>query len=122
MSPTSAVPHAHRLVRSPRSIAVEDLRRCRIGPLPPRRHHAANPRRRTREAGGTCVAQIRQLEMRVRVDEAGQHGDVAEIDLAPRRGRADRPRRPSATMRPRSTATQPSRIGGAAIGRIQAAW
>ena len=64
--------------------------------------------------------------MGVGVDQAGQDRDVAEIDVSAvgvaGAGRCGAPTRRRATMRPRSTATQPSRIGGAPIGRIQAAW
>ena len=115
-----AVPHATRFV-DPRAIdGVEDLRAARIGPLAPRRHDAADPGHElaTRRH---LSAQIRQLEVRVRVDQAGQHRDVAEVDDLRAVGgtrfpRAERRRRGRA-----STATQPSRIGGSPIGRIQAA-
>ena len=77
-----------------------------------RRHPSAHPR---------------QLEMGVRVDEARQDGGSADsrhrsayrrLRVASEMSSLDPP---TATMRPRSTSTHPSRIGGASIGRTHAA-
>ena len=118
MSPTIAVPHATHS-RSAASIGVEDLLAARIGALAPRLHHAADPGHELR-GRRHLVAQIRQLEMRVRVDEAGHHRDITEID---------RPPPPCATrLRARRSAPLPTvderasrSIGAPLIGRIQAA-
>ena len=102
---------------------LEDLGAQRIGTLPPRGHHAADPghelgRRRH------LVAQVGQLEVRVRVDEAGQHGDLAEVDFRRAACDADARARPyAAARRCGRDRRRPSRRGSAAraIGRIQAA-
>ena len=118
MSPTTAVPQRDRLARSPPSIAsrisaAARIRTARAAPPSRRGSRSTNSRRRRH-----LVAQVRQLEVGVRVDQAGQDRDVAEIDVgAPRsRGRRSAPAGRRRRCGRRSTATQPSRIGGSAIG------
>ena len=61
--------------------AAHDLGRLRIRTLAPRRDDLANP---ADEIGGRrhLVAKVRQLEVRVRVDQPRKDGHVAEFDLA----------------------------------------
>ena len=67
-----------------------------------------------------------QLEMRVGVDEAGEDDGSGFAARGSPFAFAVRPfgarqRRPTATIRPPSTSTHPSRIGGASMGRTHAA-
>ena len=104
---------AHRFVDPVSGRPRRSSRRLRIGiaAAAPRRRRGSRPRNRV--PGGTSFAQIRKLEMRVRVDEPGQDGDATEVARRRREG----PSTARAPMtRPRSTPTHPSRIGGAAIG------
>ena len=80
MSPTIAVPQANRFADGAID-RLPDLWRIRIGPLSPRGHQSANPfdeRGRRRH----LVAQIRELEMGVRVDETRHHRHVSQLDVA----------------------------------------
>ena len=61
--------------------------------LAPRRHHRANPLDEA-GAGWHAPAQIRQLEMRVGVDQPWHHHDVAQIDVARVIGRRTTTHRP----------------------------
>ena len=71
------------------------------------------PKRRRRR---NALVQVRQLEMRVRVDERRQDGDMPEID---RLGNGARRRSPRCDRRqPR---THPRRIGSPEIGSSQSA-
>ena len=94
MSPRTAVPAA-----AASSIARSTASRISgvgIGALPPSGKHAANPGCKGRSRRD-LVAQIRQLEVRVRVDQPGHDGHIAaaKIDVALARlpARPD-PRRP----------------------------
>ena len=100
------------------SIAATIGGRPRVRPAAAARHDAADPGDE-RRAGRHGLAQVRQLEVGVRVHEARQDGRRGRDPRRARRSLGSR--RPKATIRPRSTATQPSRIGGSAIGSTHAA-
>ena len=84
-------------------------------PRRPRRHRVARRHASTHPG---------QLEMRVGVDEAGEDDGsrLAARAFGVRRSAFDgRSAAPTPTIRPRSTSTHPSRIGGASMGRTHAA-
>src|SRR5262249_44019470 len=72
-----------------------NLPRLRVGALTLRRNHLANPRHE-RRGRGHLIAEVRELQMRVRVDEAGQDHHVPEIQIAPPTPRPRPPERDDA--------------------------
>ena len=72
--------------------------------------------------GSPRRGEVRELQMAMRVDEAGKQHAVARGRGPDRPARRASPARPTQTMRPPETATRPSRIGGPVIGSSQPAW